>query len=170
MSIPKKWSPTLDSIGNQAHESQVYPNVMFLCQTVEGSESIPKRSITLAEDRSIFMPIINWISILDVDGDTDEELYTVAKEKIDEVANIEFSINGATVDGDPRELRVSSPPFDAMLPDGNIFSLPSGQRRFLSDGYWIFLRPNSNLNSLTSFGSCSSGITRIGVKYNISII
>lgn len=169
LSIPKGSSPTCDSSGKNSYQNQNFPDVFFLCQTVEGSEIIPSRTLSICSGRSIFMPIINWISISLLDGETDDELRTVAKRKMDKVANLDFVINGLHISGTHKDFRVSSPAFEAILPDDNIFGVLPGQRRFVSDGFWIFLKPVSKAISLSSFGSCSSGITKIGVNYDLSI-
>lgn len=172
MEIPKKINPTRDMNGSNAHRHQQRSDMLFLCQTMEGSCPEPKRNISLPTGKAIFMPIINWISISDVDGKSDEELVKKAKEKIDEVANLELRINDLPIDADLRKLRVSTGVFEHILPKDNIFDLPSEcpiVRRFVSDGYWIFLKPLVSSMILSSHGACSTGITQIGVTYNIQI-
>ena len=170
LDIPKSINPTFDSDGKYAFQNQANSDVFFLCQTVEGSETMPCRTISISAGKAIFMPIINWLSISQNDGETDDELRAVAKEKIDEVANLDFTINGLPIRGTRDDFRVSSGPFETTLPEGNIFDIPPGSRRLISDGFWIFLKPPSNSVTLTSFGSCSSGLTRIGVNYDVKIV
>jgi len=43
--------------------------------------------------KAIFMPIINWISIMPEDGTTDRDLLSTAKQKIDTVQNLSITIN-----------------------------------------------------------------------------
>lgn len=62
--------------------NQFDPNVLFLCQTIDSikeDRTTQDRAITMRTGRSVFMPIINWVSVLHVDGQTDEELVSVAK-------------------------------------------------------------------------------------------
>ena len=54
---------------------------MDICQTLNAVDKIPLRNIVVKQGISIFMPLINWISIMPEDGKTDEELICVAKEK-----------------------------------------------------------------------------------------
>lgn len=131
---------------------------------------MPCRSISLPSGRSIFMPIINWLSIYDQDGKTEDEMRAIAKEKIDEVANLDFAINGMPITGPREDFRVMSRKFQATLPEGNIFDVLPGPRYFVSDGFWIFLKPLAISSTLTTFGSCSTGATSIGVNYNVNII
>ena len=80
--IPKSDNPALDNTGNKATLNQHDPNVFFLCQTIDTTKSasrmIPRRKVTVRSGTSILMPIINWISVWHEDGETDENLSSVA--------------------------------------------------------------------------------------------
>lgn len=167
LSIPECSSPALDSSGKNANNNQKYPNVFFLCQTYERAGSIPRRTICLPKDKAIFMPIINWISLLHHDGETEKELLDRARESMNVIGEMEISINGTTMKERLRNFRALSPFFDVELPEGNIVRLSPGGRRAVSDGYWVFLKPLQAGAFLSSFGSCSSGVTKIGVDYEI---
>ena len=65
--------------------------------------------------------------------------------------------------------RIQSPFIDIMLPENNILDISPGITRVISEGYWIFLKPLQRNTSISTFGSCSSGATRIGVDYTIII-
>jgi len=171
LSIPKCNNPAFDSVGSNAYVNQINKPVFFLCQTYEGIDIIPKRTVTLPEGYDlIFIPIINWISILHEDAETDDGLITIAKERMDVVSNFKFSINLSTTEDGLKDFRVVSPFFEVALPKDNIIGLPSGVRRAVSDGYWAFieLKDRDDL-AIKSFGSCSAGVTRIGVTYKIHI-
>jgi len=167
LSIPKSRNPAFDSTGAHANIDQNYPNVFFLCQTYEGITSIPNRTVTVRTGRSIFMPIINWVSVLHTDGETDSELVEIANKRMDVVANLQLSINGRTVKEGLEKYRTQSPFFEVTLPENNIIGLSSGPIRAVSDGYWLFLKQLEGDTELTSFGSCSSGATKIGVNYTL---
>lgn len=170
LSIPKSSSPAFDPNGANANTGQNDPNVFFLCQTYEeGVPSVPNRTVNVPEGRSIFLPIINWISILHIDGETDQQLIEIATKRMDAAANLQITLNGLTVEKGLEEYRVQSAFFEIALPDDNILSLPSGLIRAVSDGYWFFFKPLEGNAKLSSFGSCSSGATKLGVNYNLSI-
>ena len=169
LSIPKSNSPAFDDDGSNVGIRQQYLPVLFLCQTYENSGVQPIRTISMPKNYSIFMPIINWISLLEHDAKTDQELLAVAKERMNVVRNLEFRVNGLQVT-ELMEYRVLSPLFDVELPQNNIMSLSPGIRRAISDGFWLFLKPQSESIEISSFGSCSSGQTRIGVTYKINLI
>lgn len=170
LSIPKSKNPVNDSTGANAHMNQKYQNILFLCQTYENTvPPIPDRAVTLPPGTSIFMPIINWISILHIDGETDQELTEIANKRMDVVANLEITINGQTIKNGLQEYRAVSPFFEVWLPEDNIVASSPGMIRAISDGYWLFLKSFKSDTMLSSFGSCSSGVTRIGVSYNLSI-
>ncbi|HKG30482.1 MAG TPA: hypothetical protein VKA91_04365 [Nitrososphaeraceae archaeon] len=170
LSIPKSKNPALDSTGANAHINQNYPNVFFLCQTYqEGVPPIPNRTVTVPASRSIFMPIINWISIMHNDGETEQESIEIANKRMDVVASLQISINELTVKNGLEKYRAQSAFFEIALPEDNILALSSGLIRAISDGYWLFFKPLEGDTKISSFGSCSSGATRIGVSYNLSI-
>jgi hypothetical protein len=169
LAIPKDHSPAIDSEGSNALINQDYLPVFFLCQTYEGIAIFPSRTIAIPENSFIFMPIINWISILHHDGTNYEELLAVAKERMDVVKNLQITIDETTIKEGLDRYRAISPFFDVALPKDNIVGLPQGVRRAVSDGYWIFLEPKSKLVDITTLSSCSSGATKIGVSYSISL-
>jgi hypothetical protein len=131
--------------------------------------SKPFGTVTVLAGTSIFMPIINWISILHVDGETDQELVEIANKRMDVVANLQITLDDLSVKRGLEEYRVQSPFFGVTLPKGNILGSLSGPIRAVSDGYWLFFKPLQGDIKLSSFGSCSSGVTKIGVNYNLSI-
>jgi hypothetical protein len=173
LSIPRSESPAFDKTGDKATLNQHDPNVFFLCQTIDGIKRIDKttahRKVTLNYGRSILMPIINWVSVLHVDGETDEELVSVAKKRMDAVSTLELTIDGINVEKGFLRYRAVSPFFDVVLSYDNIFELPAGPRHFVSDGYWIFFRLENNAK-LSTFGSCSSGVNKFGISYDIALL
>ena len=171
LEIPKYNSPLFDPDGKKAYMNQTYGKVFFLCQTLESSEKIPVRTINVPRETSIFMPIINWVSLLHEDGESDEQLLQVARQKMDVVKDLEININDIRLTTNfLKKFRVESPFVDVLLPENNILGFSSGKTRIVSDGYWIFTRPLIHNISVKSNGSCSSGLTRIKVNYNINVI
>jgi hypothetical protein len=170
LSIPKYRSPAYDVDGCNAATRQEYLPVIFLCQTYENTGALPNRSIILHKNNLVFMPIINWISLQHHDGETDEELLTVAKRKMDAVANLKFTINGNPILDDLNSFRVTSRFFEVELPEDNIICLSPGIRRAISEGFWLFFEPLSDNLEIATFGSCSSGQTTIGVSYKIKFV
>ena len=169
LSIPKDHNPLLDLKGSDAYINQTRSSVFFLCQTFESQEVMPIRAVTIPTNCIILLPIINWVSILDIDGETDEELLNVANERMNLVRNLEITINGIRYDRGLEQYRVLSPFFYVKLPENNLLGLPSGTKRAVSDGYWVLLDPNCKQLEITSGGSCSSGQTKIRVGYSVSI-
>ena len=169
LSIPKSRSPAFDLTGANARVNQDNAQVFFLCQTYEeGAPLIPHRNVTVPTGTAIFMPIINWISILHHDGESEQELVEIAAKRMDVVANLQFTVNDFPVKKRLEEYRVRSDCFDIMLPKDNILSSPPGAIRAVSDGYWLFFKLSDGNTKISSFGSCSSGVTNIGVCYNLA--
>jgi hypothetical protein len=168
-SIPKHNNPAFDWSGAKIYENQHDLPILFLCQTYEGVRNTPFRRNRIAKGTSIFMPIINWISIMHYDGDSDTQLLEIARSKMDIVGPLEITINGITINNGLEKFRVQSPFFEIDLPKNNLFDLPSGKSRCISDGYWLFLYPVYENLRLSSFSSCSSGVTKIKVNYELII-
>jgi hypothetical protein len=173
LSIPKPDNPALDNTGNKATLNQYEHNVFFLCQTIDTAKSasrmIPERKVTVRAGTSILMPIINWISVWHEDGETDENLSSVAAARMDVVSKLEVTINGVRLNRELDRYRVRSPFFNMMLPKDNVLNLPSGSRRFVSDGYWLFLTSLEENTKISTFGSCSSGVNKFLVDYYITM-
>ena len=171
LKIPKVTNPLFDMSGVNAHINQFDKNVFFLCQTLESTDRISQRTITIPKCSSIFMPIINWLSILHEDGETDDDLLFRAKERMDVVKDLNMVIDGIVAERELiRKFRFRSPFIDIILPEGNLFDKPAGPTRVVSDGYWFFLKPLSKNTMINSFGSCSSGITKIRSEYRIIVV
>lgn len=164
-SIPIDRNPAFDDTGEFVYVNQSNTPVVFLCQTIEGTKNMPSRSNHFPESGLFFIPIINWISIIQVDGINDEQLKTIAKCRMDAIETLQVEINGKIFDEGLHDFRVLSSFFDIELPKNNIFGLVEGRRRCISDGYWLFIHIDGDNLNLSSYSSCSSGITQIKVKY-----
>lgn len=169
MGIPRSENPTMDSTGDKAYVGQVYPHVLFLCQTFEKSGYVPIRDVTIPKGMSVFMPIINWISTKPEDGETDDDLIKKAKIRMDGAQDLKIVMNGFEIREQFQQYRARSNPFDVELPDDNVLNVNMGLKRLVSDGYWIFTKPLSSPLSISTYGTCTSGATKIGAIYNIRI-
>jgi phosphatidylserine decarboxylase len=129
LSIRRSNNPAFDSSGGNADINQFDPHVFFLCQTWKGIRSIDNRTISVKDDKSILMPVINWISILHIDGETDEELIAVVKKRMDVVSKLEITIDGLTINEGLERYRTLSPFFNILTPKENILELPAGPTR-----------------------------------------
>jgi hypothetical protein len=114
------------------------------------------------------MPILNWISNPYKHGKSEQELISTAKSKIDVIDDIEVKVDGKDIQG-LKEYRFRTDLFAVDLPKNNVLDLPSGPTWLISDGYWLFTEPILNNLTISTFGSCSSGITQIGINYNITV-
>lgn len=159
----------MDSSGDNALIGQSNSKVFFLCQTVENVPQQPRRKICIHRGTSVFLPIINWVSNFYEHGKTERELIEVATERMNVIGNLEFKCNGVSIQ-ELKKYRFQSKFFTVDLPSDNILDLPAGKTRLVSDGYWIFTKPILADTSLSTFGTCSSGVTKIGVHYSIKII
>jgi hypothetical protein len=169
LNIPKNKNPLYDMDGKYANLNQPHRNVFFLCQTLESSEKTPYRRVMIPR-LAVFMPILNWISVLGEDGNSDEQLSLVAKKRIDAVKNLELSVNEDTFSSwQLMKFRFRSPVLNICLPDNNILGCKSSKTRVVSDGYWIFLKRINYNTRIRSYGSCSSGVTKINVNYDIIV-
>lgn len=170
LNIPIQNSPVYDETGRNAHWGQDDPNVFFLCQTYGQSNSNPTRRILIHRGKSLFMPLINWISITPEDGLTDSELISKAQSKMNSIRDLRMIVNGYEFTADLCQYRVQSKPFCVDLQKDNILALQPGPKKIVSDGYWILTESILKSLYLTTFGSCSAGLTRIGVNYDLRIL
>lgn len=166
-SIPRQINPAFDSTGEHMFCSQNEANVLFLCQTIEGIINAPLRKGIVYSSRAIFMPVINWISIMNLDGNTEEELAAIATRRMDVIKELKLKINETLLQDELMRYRIQSPFFYINLPEDNIFGIDSGDKKCISDGYWVFIMPQKQNLKISSFGSCSQGITKIGSKYEL---
>jgi hypothetical protein len=169
LSIPKSLNPAMDSSGENAAEGQSDLNAFFLCQTIENAKHQPYREICIPTGTSLFLPIINWISNFYEHGNSESELIKIATERMDVIGNLKLTLNGSNIQG-LEKYRFRSKFFTVDLPESNIIDLPPGETRLISDGYWVFTEPLVTDTRLSTFGTCSSGITKIGVNYYIKVI
>lgn len=165
LKVPKSYNPLIDYTGENASRGQNQPDVFYLCQTNEQNDQIPVRKVNIFRSKFLFFPIINWLSVQGIDGMDDKSLIQLAKEKMDVVSNLEIIIDGVRLSKDLKKFRVQSRIFELNIDQNNVLDLPPGYTRMISDGYWLFLRPQGPLRELRSFGSCSSGATKIAVRY-----
>lgn len=177
LSIPLQDSPAFDFTGTNANNGQTDPNVFYLCQTIESNHDVVRRKCTIASGKSIFMPIINWISILNIEGDTEQEMVSIAREKIDAVEYMEVEVDEFKITEDPRKYRATSPFFNITLPKNNVIdrfhTVESGVRlKAVSEGYWLFLKPLTRVGEhrIRTAARSTVGPLRIEVDYQVDII
>jgi hypothetical protein len=168
LSISKPLNPAMDSSGENASIGQLNSNVFFLCQTIENVKP-PIRKISIRKGTSLFLPIINWASNFYEHGKSERQLIDTATEKMDVIGNLKFNLNGMNIQG-LEKYRFRSKFFTVELPQDNILDLPTGKARLISDGYWVFTKPIVTDTRISTFGTCSSGVTKIGVDYSIKVI
>jgi len=169
LQIPSSDNPSIDSSGKNANNLQPYEDVIFLCQTIESRSPFPSRSVSISHEKSIFMPVLNWLSVEGLDGNDNSELVSVAKKKIDVVKEMKFTINNMTLTKEIWDFRVASRPFEIVFPPDNVLGIAPGKKKCASDGYWLFVKPMGLDSTITSVGVCSTGETNIGVEYNIHV-
>ena len=162
-----KWWQWILTIPNNINPANDLTGI-FLCQTIEQAAIKPSRKVSIRNGSCIFMPVLNWISNFYEHGKTENELIEIAKRRMDVIGNIEVTLDGLIV-GELEQYSFLSGFFEAYLPEHNVLGLPPGQGRFISDGYWLFTCPIFNNAVITTFASCSSGATKIGVKYSITV-
>ena len=167
LSIPKKTNPTFDLTGAYAHIDQNEKDVFYLCQTFERLPIVPIRKITIPFGKAVFMPIINWISVIPQDGINENQLVATAKRKIDAVENLKVLLNYKELNIDYSIYRIRSATFKAYLPNDNILNVNDGYCICLSDGYWLLFKSLKRHLVLSTYGSCSLGVTKITINYTL---
>ena len=120
LTIPKSHNPAMDLSGENAANGQSESNVFFLCQTIENIDKIPTRKISIRKGTSIFVPVINWVSNFYEHGESEKDLIKIARQKMDVIGELEFYLNGKSVQG-LEKYRFLSKFFSVDLPTDNIF-------------------------------------------------
>jgi hypothetical protein len=167
LSIPLENNPIKDDMNRYYKLNQSGP-VWFLAGTGQGT--VHKRC-TISRDKAILAPILNYGATL-ADEPTvrsEEELVSLAKREMDEISNLNVTVDKRELTGLQR-FRVRSPVFDIVLPQNSLFGGTPGPTRGVADGYWLFLKPmNIGIHTIESFGSCQAGRVMIGARYEVTI-
>lgn len=168
LSIPRPENPAEDRTGKCLPSREYDSKVIFLAGTNGGRA---EHMITVPCDRSLLLPVINFTTsfLEEPHLKTDSDLIIRARSDIDHITHKEASINGTTI-ADISKYRVQSLPFDFNYPEDNLFGIPAGSTRCVSDGYWLFTRalPPGEYR-LSVGGACSSGRTSVHVVYNVFV-
>jgi len=136
-----------------------------LAATVEGTVH---RKCHIPSGKAILVPVLNYGGTLadEPDCKTDKDLVSFAKKEMDEISDLEISVNKQ----DLPTFRIRSPMFYVVLPQTNLCDGTPGPTRGTGDGYWLFLRPlDTGSHIIESMGSCKAGTFKIKATYEITI-
>jgi hypothetical protein len=130
----------------------------------EIGETISSRSFHIETNKPILIPIVNWYSFSIAE----------ATERIDVVDQRTFSVLVDGFDVTNHCHRVSNPGFRL---EGKLRELeavefgPDMLDKAVSDGYWLFIKTlPTGLTKMHTYGSCSSGATRIDMDYELEVL
>jgi len=146
-SISTNNHPALEDDGRHAHVNQPPGNVFYLTG-VFGFSGMANRSMTAAENKHFFFPILNTVSGTDPgDPPTVEERREITRILMDGAVELEVSVDGVEVP-DPWSHRVDSPVFSLLLdfPD-NLTSYHIGMPimglfdNLVAGGYYLMVEP-----------------------------
>jgi hypothetical protein len=150
LSIPADKNPILDTTGAHCAEAQAdAPQVWFLAGTFGGDPVV--RKCTIPGGKDLYLPILNSLfgqapEVGDCEGPQDCDptaLRSLAAAQQDDPQLLEVSIDNHAVKN-LNQYRVTSPVFNAFLPQGNVIGIPAGTiGPLVSDGYWLLLTPLS---------------------------
>ncbi|MDW0119535.1 MAG: hypothetical protein QOK88_00080 [Nitrososphaeraceae archaeon] len=139
------------------------PVFMIPGKIIGVQEGINERKFKIDRDKAILLSPINWIGINNAnDNKHEQKLRQDAKLEIDIINRDAISV---LVD-DKLEMRDNC--IRASTP--NFFSLDG--KMAITDGYWLFLKPNSfttGKHTISSFGSCRSGTIQVNMKYHLTV-
>lgn len=137
----------------------------------------------IERDKLIVIPIDNWISVapkklLSNRKKVENVLTELAKERMDRVSKLDLQIDDNHVQSEPR---IISPLFEIDVNDDNINILKTlevghvtnGRYFALSDGYWLFIEPNTlsyGPHIIKTYGSCATGVLELQIHHTIHII
>lgn len=134
----------------------------------------------IKRDKPILVSVDKWIS-LGFLFSPDDKLRQVAKERIDSLTKMHVSFDDKHIIDSPNSkgvLRIMSPIFyitlkhDMQKPELGPKKIPKGRYKAVSDGYWLFLQPNSLTTGdhvIEAFGSCQVGKLSLNVRHHLTI-
>lgn len=133
-------NPLLDPNGTSVMKFQPPNQLVFFLSGAYNS--VGNRTVTIPADKGILFPVLNGeISFLDMPNATTQgDLKKALDWDIGKATYI-----GAELDGKEIQFqRIQAPLFDINYAKDNILSTnKSGPTQAVSDGYWIYLEPNS---------------------------
>jgi hypothetical protein len=168
LSIPKPDNPALDSKNKTVGISRYNEDVLFVAGTTGGSI---ERELSIPAGKAILLGVINFTTSYSEEPHlkNDLELIARAKSDIDDIVNKDALIDGEKINN-LDDYRISSSPFDLVLPEKSLYGAPSGSTRGISDGYWLFLKPlTPGKHEIITAGSCSLGKTSVRCTYRFDV-
>jgi len=135
ISIPTGNNPLNDPSGERCALGQQDP-VWFLVGSGGGKA---ERECTIPAGRAILIPAINVECSYAEDQSlrTDNDLRVCATSDQDLVTETAATLNGSVL----QVHRVQSPVFNVTLPADNMFAVPEGPTKAVSEGFWVFIKP-----------------------------
>jgi hypothetical protein len=133
-------NPLLDPNGTSVMKFQPQNQPVFFL--TGAYNSVGNRTVTIPVDKGILFPVLNGeISFLDLPNATSQ---ADLKKALDSDIGAATYV-GAELDGKEIQFqRIQAPLFDINYAKDNILSTnKSGHTRAVSDGYWVYLEPNS---------------------------
>jgi hypothetical protein len=169
LSIPKDKNPGLDMEGRVISMESADSDVIFLIGNYGGRT---QRHYVIPAGKAALFPIINFQTSYTEEPHlkTEEDLKLRARKDMDDIVTKQAEIDGmplVNVD----DYRVQSDVFDIEYQERNVFDLAPGPTRGASDGYWIFLRPQSpSEHFIHTVGACSLGKTTVECFWRITVV
>lgn len=135
ISIPAGDNPINDPSGERCALGQQGP-VWFLVGSGGGKA---ERECTIPAGSAILIPAINVECSYAEDQSlrTDDDLRACATSDQDLVTETAATLNGSVL----QVHRVQSPVFNLTFPVDNVFGLPVGPTKAVSEGFWVFVKP-----------------------------
>src|SRR5215208_249667 len=127
----------------------------------------------IPEDMAILFPVDKWISV-GFSFTPNDILKDVARKRIDNLPNISISIDNVVL----KPIRIQSNSFQLELkrdiPNPEIPTtlrkIVKGKYKAVSEGYWIFLKPNSlrkGKHRMLAFASCKTSELSLKVNHHL---
>ena len=115
------------------------------------NEPVKRRHYKISRKKAILFPVINWIG-------------PDLEEAIKEIDIIEPKAMDVTLDGE----QIKQNAVRGLVPEFNYL-----HRKMSTDGYWIFIKPESlekGKHTINSFGSCRAGLIKIEIGYDLDVV
>lgn len=171
LSLPVDQNPSYDEGGDCSNGDNGQLGPTWFLTGVNIASGTAVRDCTVPAGKALFFPIINTeCSTLEAPpfyGSNEEELRDCAQGF--HVGNVYAEIDGVAVQNLDRYL-IESPLFTFIVPENNIWGLPSGTGQSVSNGYFLMLPPLSVGEHTIHFGGTYIDYDfTLDITYNLTV-
>ncbi|MEZ6115370.1 MAG: PEP-CTERM sorting domain-containing protein [Pirellulaceae bacterium] len=172
-SYPMGMNPVEDATGELSYLGD--QGEVFFLEGTFGGPTVT-RDVTVRSDQYLSIGLLNVTAWIPVDGETEEQIRTVASDIVGLIDQLSLEIDGVAPDVDLFSHRQPTPPgmFDLVLPENAVFDLEPGTYPAVTDGYSVMLEPLSLGDHTVAFSGRMTiepgDVFENSVVYNVHVV